>query len=58
MIDVSSPDAAGYCRFGPYLSRKGDYARAARIVLAEVNDEPSINIRVPGDNRIEGLLTR
>ena len=52
MIVVSPPDADGYCSFGSYLSHKGDYARSARMVLAEVNDHPRMNIRTPGDNRI------
>lgn len=52
MIVVSPPDGDGYCSFGPYLSHKGDYARSARRVLAEVDDDPGMNIRTPGDNRI------
>lgn len=52
MIVVSPPDEAGYCSFGTYLTHKGEYARHARKVLAEVSSEPRMMVRVPGDGRI------
>lgn len=52
MIIVSPPDAHGYCRFGPYLSHKKDYAKRSKIVLAEVSDEPEMMARTFGDNYI------
>lgn len=52
MIVVTPPDSDGWCGFGPYLSHKGEYVRSARMVLAEVNDDPGMNIRTPGDNRV------
>lgn len=52
ILVVSPPDQDGFCSFGLYLSHKGDYARRAKKILAEVSTEPSMTVRIPGDNRI------
>lgn len=52
MIVVTPPDSEGYCHFGPYLSHKREYVRSAKIVLAEVNDDPGMKIHTPGDNQV------
>jgi 4-hydroxybutyrate CoA-transferase len=52
MLVVSTPDDDGFCSFGLYLSHKRDYARRAKKILAEVSSEPSMRVRIPGDNQI------
>ena len=52
MVVVSTPDENGYCSFGLYLSHKRDYARMAKTVLAEVSQDPEMQIRTSGDNQI------
>jgi 4-hydroxybutyrate CoA-transferase len=52
MLVVSLPDEEGFCSFGLYLSHKRDYAKRAKKVLAEVSCEPSMMVRIPGDNQI------
>ncbi|MDO8568882.1 MAG: acetyl-CoA hydrolase/transferase C-terminal domain-containing protein [Dehalococcoidales bacterium] len=52
IVVVSPPDDDGYCSFGMYLSHKGDYARSAKKVLAEVSTEPQMMVRLPGDGQI------
>lgn len=49
MVEVSSPDNHGFCSFGASLWNKKAEVRAARIALAEVNDNL---IRTCGDNFI------
>lgn len=52
MIVVTPPDSDGFCHFGPYLSHKREYVRSAKIVLAEVNDDPAMSVLTPGDNQV------
>ena len=52
MVVVSPPDKDGFCSFGTYLSHKKDYTVRAEKVLAEVDKNRKMDIRLPGDNRI------
>ena len=52
MIVVSPPDKDGFCSFGTYLSHKKDYAVRSEKVLAEVDKNRKMDIKLPGDNRI------
>lgn len=49
LTTVSPPDEQGYCSFGDQLWYQRDWARAARLVIAEVNPR---FIRTGGDNFI------
>ncbi len=49
MVEVSPPDRHGYCSFGASLWNKREQAKAARVVLAEVNRHL---IRTFGENYI------
>ncbi len=49
ITEVSPPDAEGYCSFGQSLWNKRQQIRAAKLVIAEVNENL---IRTGGDNFI------
>jgi acyl-CoA hydrolase len=38
ITDVSPPDEHGFCSFGPHLWNKRSYAKRARVVIAEVDE--------------------
>ena len=52
VVCVSPPDKSGYCSFGRALQSKRSLVARARVVLAEVVDTPTMNVRTFGDNYI------
>jgi len=49
ITQVSPPDDKGFCSFGPHIWERKNYARAAKTVIGEVNED---YIRTYGDNFI------
>jgi len=47
MVQISPPDAHGFCSFGASLWKKKEWVREAKVALAEVNERM---IRTYGDN--------
>jgi len=50
MTNVSPPDKHGFCSFGPHMWNKKSYAKRARVVIAEVDENMVYPYR--GDNFI------
>jgi 4-hydroxybutyrate CoA-transferase len=52
MVTVSPPNEKGFCSFGSALLTKRSQARRAKVVLAEVSDHPTVDLRTGGENSI------